>query len=109
MEEKNKNEVTKDKLEEVNGGMWRESDKDYASGEYPRFHVGQIVEIVRGDHFVNNLAKILEVSSRKYGYWNREYVYKIQKNKWGTIRYEWAERGNIIEDVYESQLTEYND
>ena len=52
--------------------------------------------------------KILEVSSRKYGYWNREYVYKIQKNKWGTIRYEWAEGGIIIEDVYESQLTEYN-
>ena len=39
---------------------------------------------------------------------NREYVYKIQKNKWGTIRYEWAEGGIIIEDVYESQLTEYN-
>lgn len=109
MEEKNKNELTKDKLEEVNGGMQRESDGDYASGEHPRFHVGQIVEIVRGDHFVNNLAKILEVSSRKYGFWNREYVYKIQKNKYGTIRYEWAEGGIIIEDVYESQLTEYND
>ena len=61
MEEKNKNEVTKDKLE-VNGGMWRESDKDYASGEYPRFHVGQIVEIVRGVQIATQIGRCGQVN-----------------------------------------------
>ena len=41
-------------------------------------------------------------------YDNRIELFTVQKNKWGTIRYEWAEGGIIIEDVYESQLTEYN-
>lgn len=99
---------TEKQLEEVNGGIWRESDGDYASGDTPRFKVGEIVRIARGDYHVDNIAKILEVSSSKHGYWNTEFVYKIQKNKYGTLRFEWCDGGIIIDDVYESQLDKFN-
>ena len=39
---------------------------------------------------------------------NKVFDYAEVTEKYGTIRYEWAEGGIIIEDVYESQLTEYN-
>lgn len=99
------NEVAEEQLEGVAGGNWRESDGDYASGDFPRYHIGEIVWVTRGDHFVDTKCKILEVSDSKYGFWNREFVYKVQINKYGTLQEEWVEGGPVKEDVYESQLS----
>lgn len=81
---------------------------EQAAGGTPRFKVGEIVRIVRGDYHVDNIAKILEVLNSRHGFQNTEFVYKIQKNKYGTLRFEWCDGGIIIDDVYESQFAKFN-
>ena len=48
-------EVTNKQLEQEAGGT-------------PRFKVGEIVRIVRGDYHVDNIAKILEVLNSRHGF-----------------------------------------
>ena len=58
------------------------------------------------------LPQLMRVAQTLYTVRARLFIkgvfYKIQKNKYGTLHFEWCDGGIIIDDVYESQLAKFN-
>lgn len=85
------NEISDDELEGVSGGSWDQSDWFYASGDTPKFAVGEECYYVSGG--VSRVA-IIDIDYSKRGLRNKEFTYTV----------EFINCNKTKSSVYESQL-----